>query len=98
MFLVGAVASFGRVALLKLAGERLVARLRTQTFAALLAKGTCDFALMRSGPIQLPSTDASASLYRLCAARARHRVGMPTNCDILLMTDLTRLMWLCCCS
>ena len=39
MFLVGAVASFGRVALLKLAGERLVARLRTQTFAALLAKG-----------------------------------------------------------
>ena len=39
MFVVGAVASFGRVTLLKLAGERLVARLRTQTFAALLAKG-----------------------------------------------------------
>ena len=47
--MIGAAATFARVALLKLAGERLVARLRRRTFAALLSKDVAYFDARRSG-------------------------------------------------
>ena len=87
VFLVGAVASFGRVALLKLAGERLVARLRKDTFRSLLAKDVSYFDAHRSGDmlskISADTVVLSKAFFE-CSAAARSGLSVIGGVGLLL--------------
>ena len=87
LFVVGAVASFGRVALLKLAGERLVARLRKQTFAALLRKDVAYFDARRSGDmlskISADTVVLSKAFFE-CSAAVRSSISAIGGAGLLL--------------
>ena len=87
VFLVGAVASFGRVALLKLAGERLVARLRKDTFRSLLAKDVSYFDAHRSGDmlskISADTVVLSKAFFE-CSAAARSGISAVGGTGLLL--------------
>ena len=87
LFLIGAAASFGRVALLKLAGERLVARLRTQTFAALLAKDVAYYDARRSGDMLSrisADTIVLSKAFFECSAAARSAISAVGGAGLLL--------------
>jgi ABC-type multidrug transport system fused ATPase/permease subunit len=87
VFVVGAVTSFARVALLRLAGERLVARLRRQTFSALLAKDIAYFDARRSGDmlskISADTVVLSKAFFE-CSAAARSAISMTGGVGLLL--------------
>ena len=87
VFVVGSVASFGRVALLNIAGERLVARLRKNLFTSLLRKETAYFDTHRSGDmlsrISADTVVVSKAFFE-CSAAVRSSISAVGGAGILL--------------